>query len=237
MFISALLGCGPTQVGPSPSARSLEVALARDVLAVGESERAIARLHDGSVARDVPADWVSTDAAIVAIDQAGAIASRSVGQVEIRAKYQDLEAARQLAVVTSFAGVWRGRVATVSCQRESGPGPNACRFILHGEHPIAVDIRQHGSQISGTLAMFQDAVSGVLNVGVKARTATIVRPLILTSAKQTATVTALTMTLDGPALRIEELQVRREDINGWGRQVYLETYQMTAPLSAQPEAN
>ncbi len=233
----AVLGCGPPEVGPSPSGRSLEVQVARDVLAVGEADRATARLHDGPVVRDVSADWLSTDSAIVAIDPSGTIASRSVGQVEVRAKYEDLEGARALVIVASFAGVWRGQVTTVSCQRESGPGPNACRFILHGEHPIVVDIRQQGSQLSGTLSLFQDAVSGALNVGVTARTAKNMRPLRLTSSRQTATVTTLAMTVEESELRIDELQIRREEVNAWGRQVYLETYRMMAPLSDRSDAN
>jgi len=232
-FCIALLGCrtpSGTLLVPSSVTRSLSVEV-DDALILGDTSRGIALLREGAATREVSANWGSSAPTIVSVEQGGWITAQLVGMVTIHAAYEELQAARELSVVASFDGSWSGRVALDTCRRESGPGPDPCRFGLGAQAPIQMDLRQQTRRLSGELSIFAEPITGILNATVERRTARIDEPLSLSGGGQRITVTSLRMTLDESSrLAIDEFLVRHELTNAFGRQTILGRFRAVVPL-------
>lgn len=109
LAIAGAAGCGdglqPSPPAPAPAAVvDVQIALPVNSLAIGQSVRALllGRRADGTQTElDGPADWRSSNAAVLSVSSTGMMTARSSGDAEVSVQYAGLSSRQQMNVRSS----------------------------------------------------------------------------------------------------------------------------------------
>lgn len=168
------VGCGGSDpTSPTPTMVSIAIDPVPREIGVGTSTQltARARYSNGNL-ETAPVTWSVTPNSVATITPTGQAFGVRLGIATILAAHASgLTAAAQVEVVANpsipispvseMSGLWAGDYTLDVCRRVSGDGPEKCRFVLGSRRPVALQISQIGTRLTGQLTLDSSLVGPV----------------------------------------------------------------------------
>lgn len=156
---------GKSPIAPEPTLVSIAIDPGSPEVGVGAIAQlaARARFSDGTT-EAATVTWSVTPNSVATVTTAGQLLGVRLGIATVRAVHSSgLTAAALVNVVASasvpippqsdMSGLWSGQYTLDRCTRVSGDGPDSCRFIEGARRPIALQVSQNGSKLTGQLTI------------------------------------------------------------------------------------